>query len=183
MVVILVGRSGSGKSTVSKELEKIGYERIVTYTTRPPREGEIDGVDYHFISRDKFVQNLYKFMEYKEYETAEGSWMYGSMTDDYTTGDGRKVIVLDPSGVSQAKLHYWMIKPFVVFLDTNQIDCIIRTIERGDPKRNKEEWIRRIKADEIDFNDFRSQRRMYDLHIDKIYPPEKIANIIDAYAR
>lgn len=47
---ILTGRAGSGKSTCLSFLETIGYKRIVTYTTRPPRNNEIDGVDYHFVS-------------------------------------------------------------------------------------------------------------------------------------
>ena len=56
-VLVLSGPSGSGKSTVVRELAGACSERIrpcVSATTRPPREGEEDGVDYHFLSDDEF---------------------------------------------------------------------------------------------------------------------------------
>ena len=54
--IVLVGHIASGKTCVAKALEKRGYRRIVTYTTRPPREGEIDGKDYHFITEKEFKE-------------------------------------------------------------------------------------------------------------------------------
>ena len=56
MVLILSGPSGSGKSTIYKAAigELGGIEFSVSCTTRPPRPGEVDGKDYHFISRGKF---------------------------------------------------------------------------------------------------------------------------------
>lgn len=53
-LVIIVGASGTGKSTLQKNLEKGGYKKIITYTTRPPREGEQDGIDYHFVDDTTF---------------------------------------------------------------------------------------------------------------------------------
>ena len=56
MVLILSGPSGSGKSTIYKAAigELGGIEFSVSCTTRQPRPGEIDGCDYHFISRERF---------------------------------------------------------------------------------------------------------------------------------
>lgn len=53
-MIILTGKSGSGKTTVARELEKHGFKRAVTCTTRPRRTGEEDGVDYHFLSSKQF---------------------------------------------------------------------------------------------------------------------------------
>lgn len=50
MTIILMGKAASGKDTLQKELVNQGFERVVTATTRQPREGEQDGVDYHFFS-------------------------------------------------------------------------------------------------------------------------------------
>ena len=47
--IILVGRGASGKDHMRKTLEKRGYRYAVSYTTRPPRAGEINGKDYFFI--------------------------------------------------------------------------------------------------------------------------------------
>ena len=54
MSICLVGKSCSGKDTIARELVKLGYERILTYTTRPQRPSELDGVDYHFITENEF---------------------------------------------------------------------------------------------------------------------------------
>ena len=68
MIIVLVGKTASGKTTVANELCKNhGYKRIITYTTRPMRENEIQDVDYHFISDEQFnemVENN-EFTEYK----------------------------------------------------------------------------------------------------------------------
>lgn len=52
-VHLIVGASASGKTTIGKELDKRGMEQLVSVTTRPIREGEVDGVDYHFVSEDE----------------------------------------------------------------------------------------------------------------------------------
>ena len=52
-MIILVGESASGKSTIEKILtEKYGYKKTISYTTRQPRDGEINGVNYHFNTLD-----------------------------------------------------------------------------------------------------------------------------------
>ena len=62
VLFILSGPSGAGKSTVGSSLinflgrDKI--RRIVTTTTRPPRAGEVDGVDYFFASKEKFISKI-----------------------------------------------------------------------------------------------------------------------------
>lgn len=53
-MLLLVGMTCSGKDTIKKELLKKGMDGVVTYTTRPPRPKEIDGMSYHFISKDEF---------------------------------------------------------------------------------------------------------------------------------
>ena len=50
--IILVGKGGSGKDHARKILEDSGFRYCVSHTTRPPRDGEIQGKDYHFISKD-----------------------------------------------------------------------------------------------------------------------------------
>ena len=55
-MLILVGKSSSGKDTIQKELIKLGYTPIVNYTTRPPRIGEVDGIAYHFVTQEEFLE-------------------------------------------------------------------------------------------------------------------------------
>lgn len=68
--VVVTGPSGSGKTTIVSELISLlpRSARLVTTTTRPPREGERDGIDYHFVSRDAFVASRERgeFLEWAE---------------------------------------------------------------------------------------------------------------------
>ena len=50
ILLILVGKTASGKDTIIKELTENGWDKVVTYTTRPIREGEKEGITYHYIS-------------------------------------------------------------------------------------------------------------------------------------
>ena len=59
-VIVLAGPSGSGKNAVIQEITKQfkNCTRLVTATTRMPRPGEVDGVDYHFMSQEKFDEEM-----------------------------------------------------------------------------------------------------------------------------
>ncbi len=58
LLVVLTGPSGAGKDSVLARLKSLGrpYYFAITATTRPPRKGEVDGVDYHFVSPERFGQ-------------------------------------------------------------------------------------------------------------------------------
>lgn len=58
MIFAIVGPSGSGKTTLSDLMRKYGAEAVVSTTTRPPRSGERDGVDYHFVTEESFLQKI-----------------------------------------------------------------------------------------------------------------------------
>ena len=66
-MIEIIGKNGSGKSFIANSLYDRGYKRNVGYTTRPKRNNEIDGVDYHFITEDKFDEMLRndEFIDYK----------------------------------------------------------------------------------------------------------------------
>ncbi|QGQ97824.1 guanylate kinase [Paenibacillus psychroresistens] len=56
MIFIFTGTSGSGRKTVARKVcEQLGIKKIVSYTTREPRSKEVEGTDYYFISRAKFI--------------------------------------------------------------------------------------------------------------------------------
>lgn len=78
--VCIMGRSNSGKSTVEAYLEKMGFKRSISYTTREPqvRNGKLeeDGVEYRFVTEEKFMKlvDSGKIIEYERY----GSNLYGT---------------------------------------------------------------------------------------------------------
>ena len=82
LVIVISGPSGSGKSTVINALCEADETLIesVSATTRPPRRGEADGVDYHFLSKpafEKYVQQN-RFLEWAEY----GGNFYGTLKSE-----------------------------------------------------------------------------------------------------
>ncbi len=102
MIYIIVGASGSGKSTIEKEIcNRVGYSKVVSYTTRPMRSGEKNGKDYHFINNETFDEMLKDglFAEYDEYSQGR---KYGTLKNDYISEEN-KVVVLTPNGLRQLK--------------------------------------------------------------------------------
>ena len=53
-----MGRSNTGKSEIAKAIQAQNFNRVVTYTTRNQRPGEVDGLDYFFISKSEFIRKI-----------------------------------------------------------------------------------------------------------------------------
>lgn len=80
-IFYIMGKSSSGKDTVFRELLKkreLNLEKIVLYTTRPPREDERDGIDYYFVNQEilEKMENAGRVIELREYQTIYGVWKY-----------------------------------------------------------------------------------------------------------
>ena len=126
-MLVLVGESASGKSSIEKYLvDNCGYNKIVSYTTRQPRQGEIDGIDYHFISVKQFesLNDQGFFAETAIYN----DWYYGVAKEDCTDD---KVAVLTPHGLRQvSKIKGINIISF--YIDVPRRDRLIKILQRGD---------------------------------------------------
>jgi len=86
-LVVISGPSGAGKSTVVRELLRacpLPLVMSVSATTRLPRRGEVEGVDYHFLMPEQFAERRQAgdFLECKEYA---GNW-YGTLQSEVTAG-------------------------------------------------------------------------------------------------
>lgn len=147
-MLVLVGKSCVGKDTIQKKLiNDYGMEKVVTYTTRPPREGEVDGVDYHFIKGDRETLS-FVFAELTEYHVANGeTWHYGSSVSSYEDSDN-KVIILNPEGLKAVRdMGY---KIFAVEITAPEKEIKRRQMERGDDELEAQ---RRFEQDILDFKD------------------------------
>lgn len=148
-MLILCGKSASGKDTLKKELVKMGMDSVVTYTTRPPRQGEVDGVTYHFITKEEFLQKEAEefFAETTSYNVATGdTWYYGSAVKDLTND---KVIIVNPHGLKQIR-KIPSLNPIAFYITAGEETIWNRLRERGD---NAAEARRRLNADNKDFTD------------------------------
>lgn len=105
LIFILSGPSGAGKGTLVKELIKFPENEVsVSATTREPREGEIDGVHYHFLTVDKFHELIEEngVLEYAQY----CGHYYGTPRAQIEAwlADGKNVILeIDVQGCRQIK--------------------------------------------------------------------------------
>ncbi|HON07385.1 MAG TPA: hypothetical protein PLW02_04695 [Verrucomicrobiota bacterium] len=79
LVIVLSAPSGAGKTTLCNNLLRAekNVERVITCTTRPPRTGEIDGVDYYFLMYEEFEQKI-KNDEFLEFANVYGNY-YGTL--------------------------------------------------------------------------------------------------------
>lgn len=153
MFTILVGKTCSGKTTIANELiNSYKFKRIVTYTTRPIRKGEKDGIDYHFISLEEFNKKVQEgfFAEWKSYTTVEGVWFYGTALEDLENADEDTIVILTPNGYRDV-VNKIKDKPKCIYIYANNNTIQKRLIQRGD---KKEEADRRLEKDNIDFKDF-----------------------------
>ena len=95
-LIVLSAPSGTGKTTICKELLKRNknWKFSVSATTRPPREKEIDGKDYIFMSNQKF-DHMAKFGDFLEWEWVHGN-KYGTLASQLEDViDDNEVMLLD----------------------------------------------------------------------------------------
>ncbi|TWU20546.1 Guanylate kinase [Novipirellula galeiformis] len=134
-LVIVSGPSGAGKSTVLRRLRsecELPLQMSVSATTRPPRPGERDGVDYFFLDHEEFEQRrqVGDFLECKEV-FGRGHW-YGTLNEQVATGlnAGKWVILeIDVQG-ALAILDHQEFNPITLFIHpggTEELERRLRT--------------------------------------------------------
>lgn len=145
----ILGKSASGKDTVCNILiSDFGYEKVLQYTTRPMRQGEINGVTYYFIHENEFLQRIEDgfFVEWKKYNTVDGDWYYGHSVDDCNNAKENSIIVLPPDRYGIVSAKGYELRSIYLYANISTIKERLK--ERGD---KKEEIERRIKTDNEEF--------------------------------
>lgn len=109
ILYIISAPSGAGKTSLVKALLKTdpAIRLSVSYTTRPPRPGETDGRDYHFVSRERFQEMLAEgeFLEHAEVYGNFYGTSKGSIARDLDAG--RDILLeIDWQGAAQVKRHF-----------------------------------------------------------------------------
>ena len=143
---VILGESASGKTTLLKMFIEANpqYHKIVTYTTRPIRDGEVDGVDYHFISQatfDEFVKRGF-FVEHAKYR----DWSYGTAKADCESENA--VAILTPAGLRALKRLGYNVTSIYMYVDRRS--RLINILARGD---NIDEAYRRNLSDVGQFDE------------------------------
>jgi len=109
--IILVGAAASGKDYLKKKFGGQGFKLDVSYTTRPIREGEVNGVDYNFLPEKDF-QLMMKYDAFYEW-AQHGEYKYGTGKGEWADCD---VFIMETQGVSEIT-HEDRKKCFVMYLN------------------------------------------------------------------
>lgn len=150
-IVAICGKAGAGKDALLQALAKIYPEAHikVSYTTRPPRDYEVNGKDYHFITRDEFIQLI---EEGKMLEAAEfNGWIYGTSVLDLAE-DKLNFGVFNPAGVEALDSHDFL-NVLLIMCDCPDHIRLIRQLSRENTP-DVEEVLRRYNTDRFDFSEF-----------------------------
>ena len=158
MCLILIGKSASGKDAIrNKLISEHGFKSIITYTTRPMRNGEKDGVTYHYISDEDFTQKINNgfFAEYKTYLAQVGDgqykkWYYGTSKESLEYADENTVIILTPDGVKDVLKYDLDVKVIWVYANNNTIEKRLENRVKNGTAIAKE-CERRMSKDYMDF--------------------------------
>jgi guanylate kinase len=148
MIFCLIGHSASGKSTIEKRLHLLGIKRIVSYTTRPPRKNEINGMDYHFVDEETFMKMKEegRFSETAQYR----EWYYGLSLDGIDYANEDYVVVVTIHGYQELLKVVGEEYVVAIYIKVDERERMRRLLERGD---EVDEIIRRIQSDRKDFAD------------------------------
>ena len=148
-IIALIGEAGRGKDTILKELVKANpsLHEIVSCTTRPMREGEKDGVNYHFYTSNEFAKKV-EAKEMFEY-TAFNGWFYGT---GYSSLDESKVNVgvFNPDGIRNILAHTENIWLDVYYIQAPPKKRLLRQLNREE-NPDVDEIVRRYGTDKKDF--------------------------------
>lgn len=147
-IVTLTGKAGSGKDTIMHHVREVLPElhEIVSCTTRPPREGEVHGRNYYFLTHEEFAERLNDGTMVEA--TVFNDWCYGSCLE-HMSANGINIGVYNPEGV-QILQCMPEVEVYSIFIDASDKTRLLRQLNReNDP--DVKEIIRRFKADEDDF--------------------------------
>ena len=158
---LIIGKSATGKDSICEGLLRRfegRLRKIVPYTTRPIREGEVDGVNYHFVTVEEMqkMQQEGKILECRTYHVVVGDWHYFTADDGQIDASGtHAVMIATPEVYFALKKTKYADAIVPIYLETEDEERLLRSIwrERKQENPNFAEVCRRYLADEQDFSE------------------------------
>lgn len=143
-MIIILGESGSGKTTLQKYIcEHTNHKKVISHTTRPMRNGEVDGKDYYFINENTFHEmlNNKKFAEASCYR----DWFYAVSYDELFDNS---CFVATPRGARLIKkiAKEKELNITTIYLKVDKVSRLIQLLKR-DGEKGLDESYRRVTSD------------------------------------
>ena len=129
-LITITGPSGAGKDTVARMLSEMGgYQVLCSYTTRPKREGEIDGVEHYFV--EKCNLPYYKLLAYTTY----GGYEYWVTIDQVKD---KSIYVIDEDGLKYLCKRFTDIELFKICVSARENTRLYRGVSQERIDRDKQ---------------------------------------------
>ena len=158
-IFFVLGKSCSGKDTIFKKLKEdrqLNLNTVTGYTTRPMREGEINGVEYFFVNNEELeaLKNQEKVIECRDYNTVYGVWSYFTVDDGQINLEKGNYLYIGTLESYEQMVRYYgkeVVVPIYVEVETGE--RLTRAVNRERQQENPKytELCRRFLADEEDF--------------------------------
>lgn len=172
MIFCIIGKTGAGKSTIAKEVSRaLDIPIIVSYTSRPKRSNEKNGIDYNYVNNKYFELYHKDFIDLREYTVATGEvWKYGIRKNQIQK---RKdyIAVVDVQGFNNLSKHF---ETKAILIDSHDTVIFQRLAKRGD---SKAEIMRRLEDDKRRLTEFMDVLPIENRII--VYNNDTIASAID----
>lgn len=184
-IYCVMGKSSTGKDTIYSRLmsqKDFNLKKIVPYTTRPIREGEVDGESYHFCTEDQLakLEESGKIIELRAYDTAYGIWKYFTVNDGQIELDKNSYMLI---GTLEAytKIREYFGKEAVVpiYIEVEDGERLQRALnrERAETSPKYDELCRRFLADSEDFSEENLNKAQIDVRFENRQLEETIGKI------
>lgn len=149
-IIAIMGASGSGKDTILRDVVAAcpQLHEIISFTTRPPRENEVNGVNYYFISGEQFGEKVLR-NEMLE-ACCFNDWFYGTGFESLRS-NCINIGVFNPTGV-EFLLSHPEVEVITIYLRASDKTRLLRQLNREEDP-DVEEILRRFKTDLNDFTD------------------------------
>ena len=158
-IFYFMGKSASGKDTIFKKVKEALPElkTIVIYTTRPIREGEQEGVEYHFVDEAGLQnwQEAGKVIELRAYDTVHGVWKYFTVDDGQFDAEDNYIAIGTLESYMAMKKYLGEEKLVPIYIEVEDGLRLERAVAREQKQKvpKYEELCRRFLADSVDFSE------------------------------
>jgi len=188
-IFYIMGKSSSGKDTIYrriKENSELLLQSIIPYTTRPIRDGETEGVSYHFVNEEQYkdMENRNVIVESRTYHTIHGDWKYFSVNDESINLEEYSYIAIGVLESFVSFRNYYgadNVVPIMVWVDDGERLARALSRERSQENPKYKEMCRRFIADTEDFAEekikdagIKAENRFENVDLD-----ECVAKIVD----
>lgn len=173
----MVGKSSTGKDTIYREVlgqPDLELNPLVMYTTRPIREGETDGKEYHFADEEilKKLEREGRVIEKRAYHTIHGIWTYFTVDNEHVDLNEKDYLAIGTlESYAQIRNYYGEERVVPIYIEVEDGLRLERALEREkrQPVPKYEELCRRFLADQEDY----AEAKLAEAGIDRRFSNDK----------